>query len=208
VRRQSGRARPTRLSWRCAIRSTKSSFARRAAIRRAQGHSRRAAQKPDQGDGGADGRCPLSQRPEIPLQVEGGQTRGRLPRPLSPNCGRLTGDPRKRSLRRRASTNDAGLPHIPEVGPTRPSSSVRVTQFNSGEIALIRQKHVHTRLNIAELRDGAFCQREMRCRATALTEMDLCGRIILILPDIFPRHSHDANFRGVEIGPASARLAA
>ena len=39
-------------------------------------------------------------------------------------------------------------------------------------------------------------------------EVDFCGRIVFIFPAIFSGRPIDADFGGVEIGPASARFAA
>src|ERR1700733_6137923 len=36
--------------------------------------------------------------------------------------------------------------------------------------------------------------------------MDFCSRVFLVFPAISLRRSHDADFRGMEIGPAGARL--
>jgi hypothetical protein len=105
-------------------------------------------------------------------------------------------------------TNDSGRPHIAEVGPARPGPSVRVTKFDSDEIALICQRHINARLDIAEFRYGALRQREMRRRTTSAAEVDFCGGIVLVFPAIFFGRAVDADFGGVEIGPASARLAA
>jgi hypothetical protein len=37
--------------------------------------------------------------------------------------------------------------------------------------------------------------------------MDFCGGVVLVFSAISPRRPRDADFRGMEIGPASARLA-
>jgi hypothetical protein len=37
--------------------------------------------------------------------------------------------------------------------------------------------------------------------------MEFCGGIVLVFSAISPRRSRDADFRGMEIGPASAGLA-
>jgi hypothetical protein len=121
---------------------------------------------------------------------------------------RLSGNPRKASLRSRALAKDSGLPHIAEVGPARPSPSVRVTKFDSDEVAFIRQRHINARLDIAKFRYGALGQSEMRSRTTSAAEVDFCGRIVFVFPAIVSGRALDADVGGVEIGPASARLAA
>ena len=106
------------------------------------------------------------------------------------------------------STNDSWLPHIAEVGPARPSPSVRVTKFDSDEIAFICQRHINARLDITEFRYGALRQREMRRRTTSAAEVDFRGRIVFVFPAIFSGRALDVDFGGVEVGPASARFAA
>ncbi len=111
-------------------------------------------------------------------------------------------------MRSRASANDSGLPHIAELGSTRPSPSVRVTKFESDEVAFICERHVHARLDIAEFRYGALRQREMRRRTTSAAEVDFRGRIVFVFPPIVSGFALDADLGGVEIGPARARLTA
>jgi hypothetical protein len=57
----------------------------------------------------------------------------------------------KRSFRTRSSANNPSLLHIAEGALARPSSSVRIAQFYSGEVLLIRKAHIDAYLTVPEL---------------------------------------------------------
>src|ERR1700722_16071226 len=69
----------------------------------------------------------------------------------------------KRSFRAHPSANDPSLLHIAKGALARPSSSVRIAQFYSGEVFLICQTHIDAHLDVAELRYGA-CRQSKMCR--------------------------------------------
>src|SRR5690606_38115411 len=102
----------------------------------------------------------------------------------------------------------ARLADISKVALARPAPSVGEAQFYPGQIALIRQQHVDADQRVAEFRDGAFRQGEMRRRAAVPATADFRRRIILVLPAIAARRSFDPYLGRVEIAPVRARLGA
>jgi hypothetical protein len=73
------------------------------------------------------------------------------------HCGRsrLDDTRRKRSFRSRSSTKDASLLHIAKTALARPGLAVRIAQFYSGKILVIRQTHIDAQLTVPKPRDGA-----------------------------------------------------
>ena len=69
----------------------------------------------------------------------------------------------KRSFRTHSSANDPSLLHIAEGALARPRSPVRIAQFYSGKVLLIRKAHIDAYLAVPEPRYRACGQSKM-CR--------------------------------------------
>ena len=134
----------------------------------------------------------------------------RLMRPLAFVSGRsgLSDASRQRLFRSRLSADCASVLHIAETALARPCPSVGIAQFCSSEVLVIRQARVDAHLTVSELRHGAPRQDEVRRRAAICAEPDFRGRVFFVPPAIFLRRTLNADFRGMEIGPAGARFAA